>query len=115
MRFRTRTPASRILRLRNLLILVDGPPALPVGSFTLEEDLDVGVVSQVVDGKTVLPAFTSEEALLRWRPEGGPYIGLEGRAFIALVIQHGFDGVVVDPGQPGSLEVSRDELSAVAG
>ena len=31
------------------------------------------------DGRPVLPAFTSEGALTRWKPQGSPYIALEGQ------------------------------------
>jgi hypothetical protein len=39
----------------------------------LEDDLDVGVVTIATD-EVVLPGFTSEEALVDWRAEGGPFV-----------------------------------------
>jgi SseB protein N-terminal domain len=43
------------------------------GSWVLDEDTDVPfVVMADHEGRPVLPAFTSEAALVRWMPHGSP-------------------------------------------
>jgi hypothetical protein len=105
--------AGRILRLREVLVLVERPPPLPLGTTFLANDLDVRAVFITKEGENILLGFTSEKALLQWRAEGGPFIGLDGETFIGLALQHSFDRVVIDPGQANCLEVSRAELSAL--
>jgi hypothetical protein len=97
-----------------LLVLVDAAPELPAGTVTLEAELNVGFVGLDVDGQRVLPVFTSEDALVRWEPQGGPFVGLVGSLVAELALANGFDAVAVDPASPGSSLVSREELATLA-
>ena len=74
----------------------------------LDEDLEASLVLVTdYDGLAVLPAFTSEAALLRWKPEGGPYLGLEGRFVIEVLARSDWDRLVVDTESPNAFAITR--------
>lgn len=53
-----------------------------------------------VEGRTYVPVFTSPLQLLRFRPEGGPYLRLAGRAVASLCPREA--AIAVNPGgEPG--------------
>ena len=95
---------------RDLLVLTESPTPLPLGRSTLEAELEVGLVTVDAGGRRVLPAFRNEEALLAWRPEGGPFLGLYRTDLVELILRENFDGLIIDPAGPEPRELSRDEL-----
>jgi hypothetical protein len=98
-----------------LLVLVDAEPDLPAGTTTLEGDLELRLVGVDADGKRVLPVFTSEKELVRWQPQGGPFVGLAGSLVAQLALANGFDAVSVDPASSDTRAFSPDELAGLAG
>ncbi len=58
------------------------------------------------DGLPIVPVFTSEEALASWRP-AAPFIGLDGRVVLRLLVETPWSKIVLDPGGPRSIEVTR--------
>jgi hypothetical protein len=64
----------------------------------------------------VLPAFTSVETLLAWRPDGGGYLALPGLSLFELAAANQNDTVkiVIDPGSPTHGTIVRAELEALA-
>jgi SseB protein N-terminal domain len=80
----------------------------PRGSRRLEEDRDFDLVLVADDeGRPVLPAFTSEEALARWIPEGSRYVALPGRLLLELMVEHGWDRLVVDGADAHGVAITR--------
>jgi hypothetical protein len=93
-----------------LLVLTPVSENASVGSYVLEADREISVVSVTDDeGLAVLPAFTSEAALMRWKPEGSRYLGLQGRVVIELLANGDWNRMVVDTDSPDVFAVTREE------
>lgn len=106
MRFWRRTRDEDLLD-QTLLVATTGAGLEP-GEHVLEAELDVGVRSGFsADGRPELPAFTSEERLIEWVPEGSHWIGLGGRDLLHLFLSNSeWEVVVIDPPRR-SMEVTR--------
>ena len=103
-----RSRAAATVLDRELLVLTPESDDEPRGSYVLEKDREVSVVLVTDDeGRAVLPAFTSEAALLRWKPEGGRFIGLQGRVVIELLSRSEWDRIVVDTNSRNAFAVTR--------
>ena len=61
----------------------------------------------------MLPAFTSEAELLRWHPEGGQWVALEGRVVLELLVQNDWDRMVVDTASPNAFSITRAEAATL--
>ena len=94
--------------LSRVLLVPTPETGEPLESGVIEEDRTVSfVVLHDDDGRTVLPAFTSESALCRWRPEGSPYMGLEGQALVEMMAESDWDRIVVDIADPEPVTIPR--------
>jgi hypothetical protein len=99
-----------------LLLLTAGQGELPEGSVVLEEDLVLDLVGVTdYEGRPALPAFTSESTLLRWRPEGSPYIEVPAAVAAQLLLQGEWERIVVDPDMDDAYEITRSEATAFSG
>jgi hypothetical protein len=65
-----------------------------------------------VDGRTYLPVFTSPVQLLRFRPEGGPYLRLPGRAVASLCPPR--TAIAVNPGSELGCLIPPEAVSRLA-
>jgi SseB protein N-terminal domain len=65
------------------------------------------------DGRTVLPAFTSAEAMARWRPGARP-IPAPARQVALGAAGDGTELVIVDPGSPTQFGLRRSAVEALA-
>jgi hypothetical protein len=74
------------------------------------DELDVPRLE--VDGRTYVPVFTSPVQLLRFRPEGGPYLRLSGRAVASLCPRH--TAIAVNPGGELGCVIPPEAVSRVA-
>jgi hypothetical protein len=95
---------------REFLVLVPSLDGLQNG--ILESNLKIEVTGVTDDdGHRVLPAFTSELALLRWRPAGSPYIVIDGRTVLGLLLDpaNKWDRMVVDTHSDEAFQVTRDQ------
>ena len=80
----------------------------PRGFEVLDESQEISFVFvHDQDGLPVLPAFTSEDSLLRWKPEGSPYIGLQGKVLVKLLADSDWDRIVVDTADPRPFAITR--------
>ena len=81
---------------------------------TVDKEASAGIVAlQAPDGRTALPAFTSTDALARWRTQARPVpTGVERAALSA--VQEGWELMVVDPGGPVTALVPRPAMWALA-
>jgi hypothetical protein len=82
-----------------LAFLADDDVALPRDQVVeLEEDVQLDLLAtRLEDGRQALLAFTSEDELREWRPEGGPYVEMRAADLLPLSFEHGNDVVVVNP------------------
>jgi hypothetical protein len=120
MRFLDRFRASRIGsdRLLERQFLVPTPEAEegPRSREVLQEAREFSfVLVQDEDGLPVLPAFTSEDALLRWIPTGSAYVGLEGKNLLDLLARSDWDRIVVDGADPGAFAITRSAAQELLG
>jgi SseB protein N-terminal domain/SseB protein C-terminal domain len=112
---RLRRPSSDAILERELLVPT-ADTGRPPGAGVLEADTEVPfVVVADDDGSLVLPAFTSEEALTRWMPQGSPYIALQGRALVEILARSEFDRIVVDGADGHALALTRSAAQELIG
>jgi SseB protein N-terminal domain/SseB protein C-terminal domain len=86
------------------------------GTRMLEQDEDFEFVLVSDDeGRTVLPAFTSEDALRRWQPQESSYVGLPGRVLVELLAESDWDRIVVDGADATAFEIPRSAARELLG
>ena len=71
------------------------------------------VVLQTDDGP-VWPVFTSEEALLSWRPEGSPFVELPSPALFEMAAANGTVRIDINPASGIRGSIVRREIEALA-
>ena len=82
----------------------------------MEEERQFSIVSVTDDeGLRVLPAFTSETALLRWRPEGARFMALQARVVLDLLSSGNWDRMVVDTESDTAFAVTPAEAGELLG
>ena len=59
-------------------------------------------------------AFTSKEALLKWKKEGTPYIALGAKDIFSLALQSEMDSIVINPAGPTGGELTLPEIHILA-
>ena len=90
--------------------------AIEVGTRELEPDEDVAVVVvEDGEGRMVLPAFTSDEELARWKPQGSPYIALPGLAVIEMLAASEWDRIVIDGAGMDPIGMTRTAARELVG
>jgi len=102
-----------------------GPPVKPGGGrvgvdsqagrgLPAEKATDVMLITiKATDGRVALPAFTSVDALLRWKADARP-VPVATRRACAGALAEGADLVVIDPAGPATVELSGAVLWALA-
>ena len=114
MRLWKRSRESALLETELLLATSDG--ALEPGVWVAEAGTSIDVRwFRDESGRAVLPAFTSEKALLRWLPEGSRYAGLRGRDVLALFHDGDWDVLALDPGDARVRLLSRTNAGRLLG
>jgi hypothetical protein len=77
--------ASKSLLDQELLLATPSVDGLADG--VLEEEREIEVIGVTdASGRSVLPAFSTEQSLLRWATDGSPHIALDGRTVLGLFI-----------------------------
>ena len=107
---------DKILR-RELLVPIPDTGRIEIGrrrTLGVDEELAFVVVEDD-EGRTVLPAFTSERELARWRPEGSPYIALEGQVVIEMLAVSEWDRVVIDGAGASPIGMTRSAARELVG
>jgi len=104
-----------------------GPVRLLVPLLTDRGDEGIGAHGQVVDktqelalvtlagpdGRTVLPVFSSVDAMRLWNPIARPIPATAARAAVAAA-SDGLGAIVLDPGSPTELALRRTAFEALA-
>ena len=95
-------------------------PTLDIGQEprveVLEEDREIPFVLVLdEDGRPVLPAFTSEEALARWRPQRTAYVALQGKVLVEMLAESDWDRMVVDDADGDAFAITRSAAQRLIG
>jgi hypothetical protein len=107
----------RILRDATLIVPSPGLEAqLPMDRhLTAEGEVKVHLIGMdAPDGSRAIVAFTSEAALLRWRPVGCPSLGLGMKDLAGLVLRNDGATLILNPKGPAGGLVTRAELATFA-
>ena len=90
----------------------DADVNLPEGEVVeLEEELTLEwLITPTKDGRNALLAFSSEDELREWFPEGGPYVEMPAGDLLPLAFEHGYDLVMVCMSADCVFEISREEF-----
>jgi SseB protein N-terminal domain len=85
---------------------------LPEGELVVAADpvtLEL-LITPTKDGRKALLAFSSEDELLDWFPEGGPYVEMLAEDLLQLAFKHDFDVALVAMSADCVFEISREEF-----
>ena len=104
--------ALRESRLLIPLVAVLGADGLSEHGHDKSQELSIVTVAGP-DGRTVLPAFTSVDAMKRWNPDARPVPATAGRVALAAASED-TDLVVLDPLSDTEFAVRRPALWALA-
>jgi SseB protein N-terminal domain/SseB protein C-terminal domain len=86
------------------------------GVETLDEDAEIPFIIVTDEyGLDVLPAFTSEQELDRWRPQGSPYVGLNGKDLVEILARSDLDRMIVDGAGRHPLALTRSAAQELVG
>jgi len=93
-----------------LLVLTLKAGKEPGGWVELEEEKEMSfVLVEDEEGLAVLPAFTSEEALVRWQPEGSSYVAVPEHTLLEVLADSDWDRIAVDAADPSAFAITRAE------
>lgn len=88
---------------------------LPPGEQVLSQDTPVNLATfRSEEGEPVLIAFTDEDAVLAWKPEGLAYVALHGADLFPLLTQQPITEMILNPGGPVRARLTRAEITALA-
>jgi hypothetical protein len=84
-------------------------------SRTSDGSLQIGfIATSDANGKPAMLAFTSEAALLAWRPAGCTYTSLAARDVFRMALQKEMETIVVNPNGPSGGYLTRLEFTTLA-
>ena len=67
------------------------------------------------DGRPVLPAFTSEGALTRWKPQGSACVALQGKVLVEMLARSDWDRMVIDGADRDAIAITRSAVRRLIG
>jgi len=106
--------AARDVRLLVPLIAVRGDEGVGAHGQLVDKTQELSIVTVAgPDGRTVLPAFTSVEALAHWNPEARP-IPIDSRRVALAAASEQTDLVVLDPTSDTEFTLRRPAVKALA-
>ena len=114
------TPEARrafydALNVANLILPAPQTTEDYPGSEAEESSDDIPLLTFVNDAdEAILVAFTDEEAVLAWDPDGQALVALRGLDLVLIAAQNGIEEITINPGSPASYRMHRDEFSAAA-
>jgi hypothetical protein len=115
-RFRSHEPTPEEILEGELLVLTPHLEGEPGVFEVLGEAREISVVAVVDDeGLQVLPAFTSEATLARWRPEGSPYVALPAEVLVQVLANSEWDRMVVDGQEKHAFAITRSAARRLVG
>ena len=82
----------------------------------LKEDREVSFLIVLdEDGLPVLPAFTSEKALTRWKTQGSAYLALQGKVLVEMLAGSDWDRIVIDGADEDAFAITRSAAQMLVG
>ncbi len=112
------TPAQRKalfeLLVARLLLVATPPSDREVGAWTAQPGDTLSFVTLQTDDGPVWPVFTSEEALLSWRPEGSRFAEIPARALFEMAAANGTARIDINPASGIRGSIVRREIEALA-
>lgn len=112
-RFRGAKPAPDEVLRQELLVPV--PDAGQRGPEMLEEDREISFLVVEDEFGLVLPAFTSEKALARWKPQGSAYVALQGKVLVEMLAESEWHRMVIDGADPAAFAITRSAALRLLG
>ncbi|WP_368496653.1 SseB family protein [Herbiconiux sp. A18JL235] len=106
--------ALRDVRLLVPLVAHAGDEGVTEAGLRVDKTQELSLVTVAgPDGRTVLPAFSSVDALSRWNPSARP-IPVEARRVALAAAAEGTELVVIDPASPTEFALRRPMVWALA-
>ena len=102
------------LLLETTLIVATPYPQATSRAYTAVAGDSFDLVSLSDGDGTTLPVFTSIEALRRWLPEVGGYVGLPSSALFEMAALSGTNKIAIDLASPTTGYLTRDEIEQLA-
>lgn len=80
----------------------------------IEED-EKGRIKIIKDsmGRDSIPAFTGDNYLRQWMPEGSYYLTFYGADLCKICLLNNLNSIIVNPGSDLATEISREEVETV--
>jgi hypothetical protein len=72
------------------------------------------IVTADANGKTAMLVFTSEAALLAWRPVGCTYTAMSARNVFQWAMEKEIETIIINPNGPAGGYLTRPEITALA-
>lgn len=106
--------ALRAARVLIPLVAEKGDEGVGAHGLAVDKTQELSIVTVAApDGRTVLPVFSSVEAMSRWDATARP-VPAEGRRAALSAVDDGTDLIVVDPGSDTEYVVRRPAVWAIA-
>jgi hypothetical protein len=102
------------LLLESQLVVLTPARSESFGPRTMEAGETLSLVTLADDDGTVLPVFTSADAVLRWRAEETGVVALPSRALFEMATSNGTNKIALDPGSPTNGVLTRYEIEQLA-
>jgi hypothetical protein len=63
----------------------------------------------------IVPAFTSETELVKWTGESSPYMALDGKSLLELLLSSDWAGILIDAGEKNEAFIERSDAADLLG
>ena len=98
-----------------LVAVIELPDGIDEKGTVLQEDTPLSILTtQMLDGGTGLLAFTDEESL-RARARGNAFVGMHSRALLQIVIDQGYEAIIINAAGPWAGVPREDILRILEG
>jgi hypothetical protein len=117
---------SKEARMKLLNALLKAPLKIPAinlkGDSSLKKKWEVitddekGRIKIIKDSKggDSIPAFTGDDHLRQWIPQGSYYLAFYGTDLFRICTLNNLNGIIVNPGGDLALEIPKDEVKAIS-
>ena len=108
-----RTDLYEAMLAAELLVLTPDAPET-TGPTDLGQGQEVSLITVEDEDGLLLPAFTDEQAILRFEITAGGYLAMPARSLFEMAAGAGTERVAIDPGSPTHGVLARPEIEALA-
>jgi hypothetical protein len=103
----------RELLIADLVVLI-APGSRPYGKYVAQAGETLSIKGITIEGKKLIPVFTSERRLQEYIRADDHLAKLNGRALLSMIAGQG-DGIVLNPASSYGKEFTRQEVAALVG